>query len=97
MRPFAIWLETTRSADAPGTRKVALPVRRLHEASPTGPGSHGSEPFAAVAMSSPRQSYVARGKRNARIAPIFRHHPGIGGHQTPLYVPIPGFTPPGAL
>jgi hypothetical protein len=45
MRPFAIWLEVTRSADTPGMRKVVLPVRRLHEASPTGPRTPGSEPL----------------------------------------------------
>ena len=45
MRPFAIWLEMTRSADAPGLRKVVIPARLLHEASPTGPRSPGSEPL----------------------------------------------------
>jgi hypothetical protein len=45
MRPLAVWLEMTRSADAPGTRKVVFPGRRLHEASPTGSGSPGSEPL----------------------------------------------------
>ena len=45
MRPFAIWLETARSADAPGTRKVAFPGRRLHEASTTVPGSPVPEPL----------------------------------------------------
>jgi hypothetical protein len=39
----------------------------------------------------------ARDKRNDRFAPIFRHHPGVGGHQTPCYVPIPVFTTSGAL
>ena len=34
---FAILLETTRTADAPGMRKVVFPGRRLHVASPTGP------------------------------------------------------------
>jgi hypothetical protein len=45
MRPLTVWLEMTRSADAPGTRKVGFPGRRLHEASPTVPGSPGSEPL----------------------------------------------------
>jgi hypothetical protein len=44
-RPFAICLETTRTADAPGTRKLVFPVLRLHEASATGPGSSVSEPI----------------------------------------------------
>jgi hypothetical protein len=44
-RPFAFWLETTRTADAPGTRKLVFPVLRLHVASPTGPGPSGSEPI----------------------------------------------------
>src|SRR3989337_925773 len=35
--------------------------------------------------------------RNAHFAPNFRHHPGIGGHRTPCYVPTPVSTPPGAL
>ena len=43
MRPFAFLLETTRSLDTPGMRKVVFPGRRVHEASPTGPGSPGSE------------------------------------------------------
>jgi hypothetical protein len=66
------------------------PLRRVR-------GRPGRTPFAPVAGSSPRPSYVARDKRNARIAPNFRHHPGFGGHQTPCHVPIPVFTPPGAV
>jgi hypothetical protein len=45
MRSFAVWLETTRSADAPGTRKVVFPGRGLHHASPTGPWPPGSDPI----------------------------------------------------
>ena len=45
MRPFAVWLDTTRSADAPGTWKVVITGRRLHEASPMVSGSLGSEPL----------------------------------------------------
>src|SRR3972149_11805183 len=42
-RPFAFWLETTRTTDAPGTRKLVFPVLHLHEVPPTGLGSSGSE------------------------------------------------------
>jgi hypothetical protein len=44
-RPFAVLLERTRRADAPGTRKVVFPGRGLHYASPTGPWPPGSEPL----------------------------------------------------
>ena len=60
--------------------------------------SHRSRsPYASVALSPRGLSYVARDKRSDRFAPNFRHHPGVGGHQTPCYVPITVFTPPGAL
>jgi len=42
---FALWHEKTRRACAPGTRRVVLPGSRLHEASPTGPGSPRPEPL----------------------------------------------------
>jgi hypothetical protein len=54
-------------------------------------------PYASAALSSRRPSNVARDKRNDRFAPNFRHHPGVGGQQTPCYVPITVFTPPGAI
>ena len=41
----ALSRETTGGADASITRKVVLPGRRLHEASPTGPASPGPEPL----------------------------------------------------
>ena len=44
-RPFAICLETMRTADVPGARKLVFPVLRLHEASAMGPGSSVSEPI----------------------------------------------------
>ena len=45
MRSFAVLLERTRCADAPGTRKVLSPGRGHHYASPTGPWPPGSEPL----------------------------------------------------
>ena len=81
----------TRPGRGTWPSRVAVPTRPLRRA-------RGRSPFVPVAGSSPRPSYVARDKsRNDRFAPNFRHHPGIGGHQTPCYVPIPVFTPPGAL
>ena len=75
MRPFAIWLHATRSADAPGTPKVVLPGHRLHVASPTGPGSPGSGPLC------PRCGvlYVARDEKEMPVLPLFFDTtPGLG-------------------
>src|SRR3990170_4846745 len=96
-RSLAVLLERARSADAPGTRKVVFPVAGSTTPLRRARGRPGRSPFAPVALSSPRPSYVARYKGNDRIAPIFRHHPGFGGHRTPSHVPITVFTPPGAL
>jgi hypothetical protein len=41
----AIWLETTRSADVPGTPNLDFPHRRLHKASPMDPWPSVSEPL----------------------------------------------------
>src|SRR3990170_7703739 len=70
-RSFAIWLETTHSADAPGTRKVALPGRRLNEASPTGPGSHGSEPLCRGCVVLPEAILRCPGQKKCPYCPYF--------------------------
>jgi hypothetical protein len=43
MRPFALFHQTARGADAPGARGLVFPGRRLHEAAPT--GSESPEPL----------------------------------------------------
>src|SRR3990170_298296 len=83
---------TARGPDASRTREVVLSGRRLHEASPTGPGPPGEEPLRNRRVVLPE---ATQNIGNDRFAPNFRHHPGIGGHQTPCYVPKTVFTPPG--
>jgi hypothetical protein len=77
-----------------GTREVVLPGRRPHEDSPAGPGSPGSEHLRTRRVVLPEAILRVR---DAHFAPNFRHHPGVGGHQTPSYVPIPVFEHRGAL
>jgi hypothetical protein len=90
----ALWHYTARGAGAYGTRQVLLPGRRLHEDSPAGPGSPGSEHLRTRCVVLPEAILHVR---NAHFAHNFRHHPGVGGHQTPSYVPIPVSKHPGAL
>jgi hypothetical protein len=61
------------------TRKVVLPGRPLHEASPTGTKSPRTESPCTRCAVLPE---AIPNLRNARFAPNFRHHPGIGGHRT---------------
>ena len=75
MRPFAIWLEMMRGADAPGTRKVAFPCGRLHEASPTGPGSHGSEPLCRGCDVLPEAILRCPGQKKCPYCPYFSTPP----------------------
>ena len=75
MRPFAIWLEMTRGADAPGMRNVVLPVRRLHEASPTGPGSPGSEPLCPGCGVLPEAILRCPGLKKCPYCPYFSTPP----------------------
>jgi hypothetical protein len=70
-RGAAIWLETTRGADAPGTRKVVFPGRRLHEASPTGPLSPVSEPLCPGCVVLPEVIIRCPGQKECPYCPYF--------------------------
>jgi hypothetical protein len=93
----SFWHDTARAAGGSRTRKAAFPGRPLHVASPTGPGPGGREPRCTRCVVLPEAILREPKCRNARFAPNFRHHPGIGGHRSPCNVPTPVSTPPGAL